>query len=68
MAGADRRRVPRRHVLLLHRLAHPHHVANTFVLMSVSPFLAALERPLGAARAVPLRTWLAMAVAFAASS
>ncbi|MBK6335698.1 MAG: DMT family transporter [Betaproteobacteria bacterium] len=40
-------------------------VANTFVLMSVSPFLAALAGRLILREPVPLRTWLAMAVAFA---
>jgi drug/metabolite transporter (DMT)-like permease len=39
-------------------------VANTFVLMSVSPFLAALAGRLILKEAVPARTWLAMAVAF----
>ncbi len=39
-------------------------VANTNVLMSVSPFLAALAARLILREAVPLRTWLAMAVAF----
>ena len=40
-------------------------VANTFVLMSVSPFLAALAGRLILREPVPSRTWLAMAVAFA---
>lgn len=40
-------------------------VANTFVLMSVSPFLAALAGRLFLRERVPARTWLAMAVAFA---
>ena len=40
-------------------------VANTFVLMSVSPFLAAIAGRLLLREAVPWRTWLAMAVAFA---
>lgn len=40
-------------------------VANTFVLMSVSPFLAALAGRLILKEAVPARTWVAMAVAFA---
>jgi len=39
-------------------------VANTFVLMSVSPFLAALAGRLVLKEPVPARTWLAMAVAF----
>ena len=39
-------------------------VANTNVLMSVSPFLAALAARLILKEPVPLRTWLAMAVAF----
>jgi drug/metabolite transporter (DMT)-like permease len=39
-------------------------VANTFVLMSVSPFLAALAGWLVLHERVPRRTWLAMAVAF----
>jgi drug/metabolite transporter (DMT)-like permease len=39
-------------------------VANTFVLMSVSPFLAALAGRLVLKEPVPPRTWLAMAVAF----
>jgi ABC-type antimicrobial peptide transport system ATPase subunit len=38
-------------------------VANTFVLMSVSPFLAALAARLFLREPVPARTWLAMAVA-----
>jgi drug/metabolite transporter (DMT)-like permease len=40
-------------------------VANTFVLMSVSPFLAALAARLFLAERVPLRTWMAMGAAFA---
>jgi drug/metabolite transporter (DMT)-like permease len=40
-------------------------VANTFVLMSVSPFLAALAGRLLLKEAVPTRTWVAMGVAFA---
>jgi len=40
-------------------------VANTFVLMSVSPFLAAIAGRLVLKEPVPVRTWLAMAVAFA---
>jgi drug/metabolite transporter (DMT)-like permease len=40
-------------------------VANTFVLMSVSPFLAAIAGRLVLKEPVPPRTWLAMAVAFA---
>ncbi|HEX6945210.1 MAG TPA: DMT family transporter [Casimicrobiaceae bacterium] len=40
-------------------------VANTFVLMSVSPFLAALAARVFLREPVPLRTWLAMTVAFA---
>lgn len=40
-------------------------VANTFVLMSVSPFLAALAGRLVLKEPVPARTWLAMAVALA---
>ncbi|GIK87883.1 MAG: membrane protein [Betaproteobacteria bacterium] len=39
-------------------------VANTFVLMSVSPFLAALAARLLLREAVPMRTWIAMSVAF----
>jgi drug/metabolite transporter (DMT)-like permease len=39
-------------------------VANTNVLMSVSPFLAAVAARLILKEPVPLRTWLAMAVAF----
>ncbi len=39
-------------------------VANTFVLMSVSPFLAALGGWFVLRERVPLRTWVAMAVAF----
>jgi drug/metabolite transporter (DMT)-like permease len=40
-------------------------VANTNVLMSVSPFLAALGGRFLLREPVPLRTWLAMLVAFA---
>ncbi|MEO5700413.1 MAG: DMT family transporter [Casimicrobiaceae bacterium] len=40
-------------------------VANTFVLMSVSPFLAALAGRIFLGERVPPRTWVAMAVAFA---
>ncbi len=40
-------------------------VANTFVLMSVSPFLAALAGRLVLKEKVPARTWLAIAAAFA---
>lgn len=40
-------------------------VANTFVLMSVSPFLAALAARLFLRERVPARTWVAMGVAFA---
>ena len=40
-------------------------VANTNVLMSVSPFLAAIAARMILKEAVPLRTWLAMSVAFA---
>jgi drug/metabolite transporter (DMT)-like permease len=40
-------------------------VANTFVLMSVSPFLAAIAGRLFLREVVPLRTWIAMTVAFA---
>ncbi|MEO8345594.1 MAG: DMT family transporter [Betaproteobacteria bacterium] len=39
-------------------------VANTFVLMSVSPFLAAIAGRLVLKEPVPARTWLAMAIAF----
>lgn len=39
-------------------------VANTFVLMSVSPFLAALAAKLILREGVPTRTWIAMAIAF----
>jgi drug/metabolite transporter (DMT)-like permease len=39
-------------------------VANTFVLMSVSPFLAALAGRLLLRERVPPRTWVAMSVAF----
>jgi drug/metabolite transporter (DMT)-like permease len=40
-------------------------VANTFVLMSVSPFLAALAGRLILGESVPARTWIAISVAFA---
>ncbi len=40
-------------------------VANTFVLMSVSPFLAALAGRLVLKEKVPARTWVAMSFAFA---
>jgi len=40
-------------------------VANTFVLMSVSPFLAAIAGRLFLHEKVATRTWVAMAVAFA---
>ena len=40
-------------------------VANTFVLMSISPFLAAIAAKLVLHERVPPRTWIAMAVAFA---
>jgi drug/metabolite transporter (DMT)-like permease len=40
-------------------------VANTFVLMSVSPFLAALAGRVLLRERVPARTWIAMSVAFA---
>ena len=40
-------------------------VANTFVLMSVSPFLAAISGRLVLKEPVPTRTWVAMTVAFA---
>jgi drug/metabolite transporter (DMT)-like permease len=39
-------------------------VANTNVLMSVSPFLAAIAARVLLKETVPLRTWLAMCVAF----
>jgi len=39
-------------------------VANTFVLMSVSPFLAAIAGRMLLDERVPARTWVAMAVAF----
>ena len=39
-------------------------VANTFVLMSISPFLAALAAKIFLHEPVPSRTWFAMAVAF----
>lgn len=40
-------------------------VANTFVLMSVSPFLAAIAGRIVLRERVPARTWVAMTVAFA---
>jgi len=40
-------------------------VANTFVLMSVSPFLAAIAGRLVLKERVPTRTWIAMTFAFA---
>src|SRR5262245_23137787 len=40
-------------------------VANTFVLMSVSPFLAALAARVVLHEPVPGRTYVAMAIAFA---
>ncbi len=40
-------------------------VANTFVLMSVSPFLAALAGWFVLRERVPARTWVAMGIAFA---
>jgi drug/metabolite transporter (DMT)-like permease len=40
-------------------------VANTFVLMSISPLLAAVAGRLVLGERVPLRRWLAMAFAFA---
>jgi len=40
-------------------------VANTFVLMSVSPFLAAIAGRVFLQESVPARTWIAMTVAFA---
>lgn len=40
-------------------------VANTFVLMSVAPFLAAIAGRLVLNEPVPPRTWIAMTVAFA---
>jgi drug/metabolite transporter (DMT)-like permease len=40
-------------------------VANTFVLMSVSPFLAAIAGRVFLQEKVPTRTWIAMTVAFA---
>ena len=40
-------------------------VANTFVLMSVSPFLAALAARAFLGERVPRRTWIAMAAALA---
>ena len=39
-------------------------VANTFVLMSVSPFLAAIAGWIILRERVPLRTWVAIAIAF----
>jgi drug/metabolite transporter (DMT)-like permease len=39
-------------------------VANTFVLMSVSPFLAAIAGRVFLREKVPARTWVAMTVAF----
>jgi hypothetical protein len=39
-------------------------VANTFVLMSVSPFLAALAGRMVLKETVPMRTWVAISVAF----
>ena len=39
-------------------------VANTFVLMSVSPFLAAIAGRMLLNERVPARTWVAMVVAF----
>jgi drug/metabolite transporter (DMT)-like permease len=40
-------------------------VANTFVLMSVSPFLAAIAARLVLNEPVPARTWIAIAIALA---
>jgi len=40
-------------------------VANTFVLMSVSPFLAAIAGRIFLREEAPPRTWIAMAIAFA---
>lgn len=40
-------------------------VANTFVLMSVAPFVAAIAGRVFLREAVPTRTWIAMGVAFA---
>jgi len=40
-------------------------VANTFVLMSVAPFTAAIAGKAFLREAVPARTWIAMAIAFA---
>ena len=40
-------------------------VANTFVLMSVSPFLAAIAGRVILKEKVPARTWVAMSIAFA---
>ncbi|GMU73648.1 MAG: hypothetical protein AMXMBFR42_31010 [Burkholderiales bacterium] len=40
-------------------------VANTFVLMSIAPFVAAIAGRVFLREAVPPRTWIAMAVAFA---
>jgi drug/metabolite transporter (DMT)-like permease len=39
-------------------------VANTFVLMSVSPFLAAIAGRIVLGERVPIRAWIAMTVAF----
>ena len=39
-------------------------VANTFVLMSVSPFLAAIAGRIALKEPIPRRTWVAMVVAF----
>ena len=39
-------------------------VANTFVLMSISPFLAAMAARVFLHERVPLRTWIAMTAAF----
>lgn len=39
-------------------------VANTFVLMSVAPFLAALAGRYVLSEPIPARTWIAMAIAF----
>jgi len=40
-------------------------VANTFVLMSIAPFTAAIAGRVFLREAVPPRTWVAMAIAFA---
>ena len=40
-------------------------VASTFVLMSLSPFLAAIASRMFLREPVPLRTWITMAIAFA---